>query len=148
LVPLFLLIFGPGASSKIAAGAFTGALSIALAVVIGIKNLDPDRRVVADLVGLKGIRRALLYELPEALPAVFVGVRSAVSLALILVIVAEMLIGSDTGLGHVIMDMRYTDDVPAVYAAIFCAGALGYLANQIVSLAEHLVTRRLTTEVQ
>ena len=146
LVPVFLLIFGPGTESKVAAGAFTGALSVALAVAVGIQNLDGDRRVVADLIGLKGFRRVFLYELPEALPAMFVGIRSAVSLAFILVIVAEMLIGSESGLGHVIMDMSYTDDVPAVYGAIVCSGALGYLANEAVSIVERALTRKLALE--
>jgi len=141
LIPLFMLFFGPKGASKIAVGAFSGALAIALSVIVGYRNLDPDRMQVADLLGLKGLRRTCLYELPEISPSLVVGARTAVSLCLILVVVAEMFIGSQSGLGRVIQDKRYSDAVPLVYAAILVTGVVGFAINFIFHRIETRLRR-------
>jgi NitT/TauT family transport system permease protein len=95
---------------------------------------------VAHTLGLKGIKRMVLLDIPEAAPQLFLGMRTGISLALILVVVSEMLIGSNRGLGKVIADMRYTDDTPRLYAALFVAGVIGFLYNALVAFAErHLL---------
>ena len=50
-------------------------------------------------------------------------------MALVIVIVAEMFIGSDNGLGHRIIDAQQVLNVKSMYAAILAAGALGYALN-------------------
>ena len=72
----------------------------------------------------------------ESMPQVFVGMRSGVSLALVIVIVAEMFIGSTDGLGQRVMNAQMVFDMPEMYAAIFAAGALGYVMNLIFLLIE------------
>ena len=67
--------------------------------------------------------------LMESLPQTFVGLRSAVSMALVIVIVAEMFIGSETGLGHRIIDAQQVFNVKEMYCSILVTGALGYLLN-------------------
>ena len=136
LTPAFLILFGLSFGTKVALGAFSSALVIALATLSGLRRGNPTRRAVASTLGLTGARRLLLVELPEAAPQFFLGLRAGVSLALILVVVAEMMIGSTRGLGKVISDMRYTNDVPLLYAAIFAAGVIGYAYNRLLLLAE------------
>jgi ABC-type nitrate/sulfonate/bicarbonate transport system permease component len=65
----------------------------------------------------------------EALPQIIVGMRNGVSVALIIVIVAEMFIGSFDGLGYRIFSAQMLFDMPTMYGAIFITGALGYLLN-------------------
>jgi NitT/TauT family transport system permease protein len=72
----------------------------------------------------------------ESLPQTFVGMRSGVSLALVIVIVAEMFIGSTDGLGQRILKSQMVFDMPDMYASIFAAGALGYLLNLLFIVAE------------
>ena len=72
----------------------------------------------------------------ESLPQTFVGLRNGVSLALIIVIVAEMFIGSEDGLGHRVIDAQMLFEMPDMYAAIFVAGALGYGFNLMFLLIE------------
>jgi NitT/TauT family transport system permease protein len=55
--------------------------------------------------------------------------RSGVSLALVIVIVAEMFIGSTDGLGQRVINAQMIFDMPQMYATIFAAGALGYGLN-------------------
>jgi ABC-type nitrate/sulfonate/bicarbonate transport system permease component len=59
-----------------------------------------------------------------------------VSLALVIVIVAEMFIGSTDGLGQRVMNAQMIFDMPEMYAAIFAAGVLGYAMNLVFILAE------------
>jgi len=61
----------------------------------------------------------------ESLQPTFVGLRSAVSMALVIVIVAEMFIGSDNGLGHRIIDAQQVLNVKSMYAAILSAACWG-----------------------
>jgi len=136
LVPLFLIIYGIGDTTKIAVGAFSSALVICLSVMAGLRGRSSTRLGVARTLGLTGMKRMVLLDLPEAAPQLFLGMRTGISLALILVVVSEMLIGSNRGLGKVIADMRYTDDTPRLYAAIIVAGAIGFLFNVIVAFAE------------
>jgi ABC-type nitrate/sulfonate/bicarbonate transport system permease component len=71
----------------------------------------------------------------ESLPQTFVGLRNGVSLALVIVVVAEMFIGSTDGLGHRVFESQLFA-MPDMYAAIFAAGALGYGLNLLFLLVE------------
>lgn len=136
LVPVFLILYGPGDLGRVAVGAFSSALVICLATITGLANRNATRVAVAELMGITGLRRVLIVDLPEALPQITLGLRAGVSLALILVVVSEMLVGSNRGIGRVIADMQYTDDKGRMYAAIFVVGALGYSYNVVLTVVE------------
>lgn len=139
LVPLFLVFFGIGDTTKVFAGAFSSALVIALSVVAGLGAKNHTRQFIAKLYGVRSWRKLLFTDLPEAAPQLFVGLRAGISLALILVVITEMLVSSNHGLGNVISMMRYTDDKPRLYAAILVTGVIGYACNRLLSLLENLV---------
>src|SRR4030095_12820113 len=75
----------------------------------------------------------------ESLQPTFVGLRSAISMALVIVIVAEMFIGSDNGLCHRIIHAQQWLTVKSMYAAIFAAGVLGYALNVLFLLIERRI---------
>ena len=60
-------------------------------------------------------------------------------MALVIVIVAEMFIGSDTGLGHRIIDAQQVMNVKSMYSAILSAGILGYALNVLFLIVERRV---------
>jgi len=60
-------------------------------------------------------------------------------MALVIVVVAEMFIGSDNGLGHRIIDAQQVLNVRSMYAAILAAGILGYALNILFLLTEKKV---------
>ena len=64
------------------------------------------------------------------------GLRNGVSLALVIVVVAEMFIGSVDGLGQRVFEAQQMFDMPDMYAAIFAAGALGYSLNLLFLMIE------------
>jgi len=134
--PLFLAISGPGDATKIQVATFGAALVILFNVAYGVMNARKTRLQAAKVMGAPRFRVLTDVMLFESLPQTFVGLRNGVSLALIIVIVAEMFIGSVDGLGHNVLDNQMLFEMPRMYAAIFVAGALGYSFNLLFLLIE------------
>lgn len=129
IFPLFLVIFGVGDETKILVASFGAALVILFNVSYGVMNARKTRILAAKVMGASKFRVLIDVILLESLPQTFIGLRNGVSLALVIVIVAEMFIGSEDGLGYRIIDAQMLFEMPDMYAAIFVAGALGYGFN-------------------
>ncbi|RQO63971.1 taurine ABC transporter permease [Variovorax sp. KBW07] len=139
LIPLFLLVFGVSDVNKVAIAAFGALLIVVFNSAYGVMNARKQRVMAARVMGASRwqvFKDVLIW---ESLQPTFVGLRSAVSMALVIVIVAEMFIGSDTGLGHRIIDAQQVLNVKSMYAAILAAGALGYALNVLFLVAERRI---------
>lgn len=134
--PLFLVISGVGERTKISVAAFGAVLVILFNVAYGVMNARKTRILAAKVMGASRFRVLTDVVLLESLPQTFVGLRNGVSLALVIVVVAEMFIGSADGLGHRVFDAQQLFEMPDMYAAIFAAGALGYGLNLLFLLLE------------
>lgn len=137
MFPLFLLLFGLGDFSKIAVAAFAGLLVILFNVAYGVMNARPTRMLAATSMGasrLRVFRDVIFY---ETLPQTFVGLRTGVSIALVVIIVAEMFIGAFDGLGHRIIDAQISYQLEDMYGSILAAGVMGYGLNLIFLLLEN-----------
>lgn len=129
MFPLFLLIFGIGETSKIAVAAFAAWLVILFNVAYGVMNARQTRILAARVMGASDaqiFRQVLFF---ESLPQTFVGLRVGVSMALVVIIVAEMFIGSSNGMGRRIIDAQQVFDLKQMYASIIVTGVLGYSFN-------------------
>ena len=139
LIPLFLLIFGVSDINKVAIAAFGAFLIVIFNSAYGVINARKQRVMAARVMGASRwqiFKDVLIW---ESLQPTFVGLRSAVSMALVIVIVAEMFIGSENGLGHRIIDAQQVLNVKSMYAAILSAGALGYALNIMFLMAERRI---------
>jgi len=136
MFPLFLVIFGVGDMTKILVAAFGAALVILFNVAYGVMNARKTRLLAAKVMGATRFRVLTDVMLLESLPQTFVGLRNGVSLALVIVVVAEMFIGSTDGLGHRVFEAQQLFEMPDMYAAIFAAGALGYGLNLLFLVVE------------
>ncbi len=139
LIPLFLLIFGVSDINKVAIAAFGAFLIVIFNSAYGVINARKQRVMAAKVMGASRwqiFRDVLVW---ESMQPTFVGLRSAVSMALVIVIVAEMFIGSDNGLGHRIIDAQQVLNVKSMYAAILAAGVLGYALNVLFLFAERRI---------
>lgn len=139
LIPLFLLIFGVSDVNKVAIAAFGALLIVLFNSAYGVMNARKQRIMAAKVMGASRwqiFKDVLIW---ESLQPTFVGLRSAVSMALVIVIVAEMFIGSDTGLGHRIIDAQQVLNVKSMYSAILAAGILGYTLNVLFLVIERRV---------
>lgn len=140
MFPLFLLLFGLGDFSKIAVAAFAGMLVVLFNVAYGVMNARPTRMLAARSMGAGRLRIFGDVIFFETLPQTFVGLRTGISLALVVIIVAEMFIGATDGLGHRIIDAQIAYQLEDMYGSILMAGVMGYGLNLAFLLIEkHLV---------
>ena len=136
LIPLFLMIFGVSDINKVAIAAFGALLIVLFNSAYGVINARKQRVMAAKVMGASRwqiFKDVLVW---ESLQPTFVGLRSAVSMALVIVIVAEMFIGSERGLGHRIIDSQQVMNVRDMYASILAAGGLGYALNVLFLMLE------------
>lgn len=136
LFPLFLILFGVGEGTKIAVAAFGAALVILFNAAYGVMNARRTRVLAARVMGASEARILWDVLLWEAMPQILVGMRAGLSLALVIVVVAEMFIGSADGLGQRVMVAQSLFETGLMYGVIFLAGALGYLLNLAFLLLE------------
>jgi NitT/TauT family transport system permease protein len=136
LFPLFLILFGVGEGTKIAVAAFGATLVILFNSAYGVINARKTRVLAARLMGANTFRLLFDVLLWEAGPQILVGMRSGVSLALVIVVVAEMFIGSTDGLGQRVINAQMVFDSGLMYGVIFVAGALGYALNLLFIIIE------------
>jgi NitT/TauT family transport system permease protein len=136
MFPLFLVLFGVGNETKIAVAAFGAALVILFNVAYGVMNARKTRILAARVMGASRMQVLTGVVLLESMPQTFIGLRNGVSLALVIVVVAEMFIGSTDGLGQRVFEAQQLFNMPDMYAAIFAAGALGYGLNLLFLVVE------------
>ncbi|MBD2459803.1 ABC transporter permease [Oscillatoria sp. FACHB-1407] len=136
LIPMFILFFGVSDISKVIIAAFSALLLILFNSAYGVMNAKRSRILAAKVMGanrLQIFRDVLLF---ESLPQTFIGLRSGISIALVIVIVAEMFIGTEQGLGKRIIDAQQILNVQDMYASILITGILGYFLNVFFLLVE------------
>lgn len=136
LIPLFLMIFGVSEINKVAIAAFGALLIVVFNSAYGVINARKQRVMAAKVMGASRWRVFKDVLIWESLQPSFVGLRSAVSMALVIVIVAEMFIGADSGLGNRIINSQQVMNVRDMYASILAAGALGYALNILFLMLE------------
>ena len=139
MFPLFMLVFGLGEFSEIAVATFAAALVIIFNVAYGVMHARQTRILAARAMGASTLRIFTDIIFYETLPQTFVGLRNGVSLALVVIIVAEMFIGASTGLGHRIIDAQISYQLTDMYGSILVSGAMGYGLNLLFLMTEKLL---------
>ena len=125
LLPLALVWFGTGETTKIFL-IFYGCFWVMLsAVIAAIKLVDPLLLRAAQTLDTSGRDLFLRVMLPAALPRIAAGARMALGMGFVVIVGAEM-IGTSLGLGALIMEARtfYRSDIALVGMA--CIGAIGF----------------------
>jgi len=136
LFPLFLLFFGIGDNAKIANAVFACALIILVNTIYGVRNANKTRILAARTMGAGPARVFFRVVLPNALPEIVGGLRIAVSIALIVIVVTEMFVGTASGLGKRIFHAHQLFQIPEMYAAILVTGLFGYGLNLLLLVLE------------
>lgn len=140
LFPLFLIFFGVTDLSKIAVAGFASVLIVIFNTAYGVMNASTYRLLAARLMGASHWQIFYKILLWESLPQVFIGLRSAISLSLVIIVVTEMFIGTDVGLGKRIIDYQIMYEITSMYGVILLAGTVGYMLNLVfLSLEKRLL---------
>jgi ABC-type nitrate/sulfonate/bicarbonate transport system permease component len=135
LIPLAVLVFGAGIESKVFLAAFAATWPILLQTLYGVRDVDPTALETAKSFGIPRLERLRRVVLPSALPYIATGVRISSSVALILVVTAELVLGIP-GLGQVINVARQSGAVDNMYGLIIATGLLGWGLNAVMTLLE------------
>jgi ABC-type nitrate/sulfonate/bicarbonate transport system permease component len=123
---------------KIAFIAFFCLFPILLNTIDGVRGIDPNLIDTARSYGLGGLERIRRIVLPAALPQIFAGMRTSLSLAVIMMVLTEYF-SSTSGVGYVLLISKNTLQLAPMWAAIVLIGLLGYLLNLLLILVERRV---------
>lgn len=134
-VPLLLLWFGIDETPKITMIALGAFFPVYLNVVCGLQNVDRKLIEVGEIHGLGKFELARRILLPASLPSVFTGLRTALGLAWMFLVAAE-LIAASKGLGYLLSDGRETSRPDLVIAAIFLIASLGKISDSALAAIE------------
>ncbi|WP_368416795.1 ABC transporter permease [Falsiroseomonas sp.] len=125
LVPLFVLWFGFGITSKVIVAAVLSFFPILTNTALGVKSIEEGHRDV--MVSLNATRWQVFrrLELPSALPYIITGLEVGIVLAIIGAIVGEYL-GGSSGLGHLLIARLNAFETDQMFAVLIHMSLLGF----------------------
>lgn len=135
LLPLFVIWFGIDEGSKNALIAFGVFTPTVVATYGGVDNVDRGLIRMGQSFGLKWRSIVTKIVLPGALPAILSGLRVSLSIAIILLVAAEML-GAEYGIGAYILEAGSLYDLERLFAGVIMLSALGVAVSWLIGLAE------------
>lgn len=140
LLPFGILVMGVGTGMKVFIIAFVCLWPVLLNTMDGIAGLDPTLTDTSRVYGI-GVRDRIVHVLtPAAAPQIFAGMRTALSLALILMVISEM-VASTNGIGYFVLQSQRSFAIPEMWSGIVLLGILGYVLNLFFSIVERRVLR-------
>jgi len=138
LIPLAVLLYGNSITATLLLVVYASFWQVLVQVLHGVADIDPIASDTARSYRLSGWAKVRHLIWPTALPYVVTGIRLATTVALILTITGELIIGTP-GLGKEIATAQTSGAVPGMYALVLVTGVLGVLVNLGTRYAERLV---------
>ncbi|MEQ3553774.1 ABC transporter permease subunit [Pseudonocardia nematodicida] len=138
LVPLGLVLLGPGTTMEIALIAFAGTWPILIAAVDGVRAADQVALDTARVYGLSPARRLVQVVVPGAMPQIMAGVRIAVAASVGTMVVANML-ASGAGLGYVVIRAQQSFNILDTWSGLLMIGLVGCSVTGLVVTVERMV---------
>jgi ABC-type nitrate/sulfonate/bicarbonate transport system permease component len=136
LLPIsIVLLHSIGNKQKVAFIAFFCLFPILLNTIDGVRAIDPTLLETARSYNIPKLERIRRLVLPAAAPQIAAGMRTSVSLAVIMMVVSEFF-SSTSGVGYVLLISKNTFQFTPMWAAIVLIGVLGYLLNVLFLIAE------------
>jgi ABC-type nitrate/sulfonate/bicarbonate transport system permease component len=140
LIPFGNLVFGTGDTQKIFIIVLGAVWPILLNTIDGVRGTEPGMLEMARAYGVGPWGRMRGIVAPAALPRVVAGMRTSVSIAIILMVVSEM-VASRNGIGYLVLQSQRRFATSDMWAGIIVLGVIGYVANGVFVLAEHHLLR-------
>ena len=138
IAPIIIIFFGIGYLSTFIIISWATFFYVFIDTVYGVKYGRKNYLLVCKILKIPKMQQFEKVILPSSLPYVFAGLRLGLSVALIVTIGVEMILGK-AGLGGLVYDAYMIYDVTRIYAIIVLVGLLGYVSNRILVYAEHRI---------
>jgi ABC-type nitrate/sulfonate/bicarbonate transport system permease component len=135
LIPLAVLLFGVKIESSLMLITYAAFWQVLIQVLYGVADIDMVANNTAKTYGLGRMARIRYVVFPTALPYLMTGVRLAATVALVLAITAELVIGSP-GLGREIALAQSGGAISGMYALVLATGLIGVLINAVMRFIE------------
>jgi sulfonate transport system permease protein len=140
MIPLVILWFGIGEPAKLFLIVIGVFFPIYVNTIHGIRSTDPRLIEMGRIYGLTPLELLLTVVLPSALPSILVGLRYALGIMWLTLIVAET-IACDNGIGYMTMNAREFLQTDIVLVGILLYAILGKLADTITRALEGWLLR-------
>jgi sulfonate transport system permease protein len=138
LVPLMILFLGIDHTLKISVVAIATFFPIFMNTFAGVRAVSQTMHDTGRTFGVSGVRATLPIIIPAAAPMIFVGLRYAVSVGLVVALVSEMIAGND-GMGYFVIRAQQNLSVVQLFIGVFTLAFLGYGLNFLFLKAESAV---------
>jgi NitT/TauT family transport system permease protein len=138
IAPILVVWLGFGILPKIAIVFLISFFPIVVSTVAGLKSVESDMIDLVRSMGAGTPKIMLRVRGPSALPQMFAGLKIAVCLAVVGAVVGEF-VGSDRGLGFLLLTSTGTLDGTLVWAALVVLIAMGVILFALVAKIERLV---------
>jgi sulfonate transport system permease protein len=132
-IPIFIVLLGLSNAMVLSVVAFGALWPMLLGTIHGFEAVEPQLYEVARVLHLSKTSVIIKIALPSALPDILSGLRLGLTVALILTVVCEMLVGVD-GIGSWTLISARAFRSPDLYAGVFLLGLIGYLGASILTL--------------
>ena len=139
LYPVFIFVFGLGSLSKVALIFFECLYPITVNTYYGIQSVERKQIWSARNMGATGAQVFWKVLLPAAGPSIFAGLRVALPISLIVVIITEM-IGESRGLGYYISYATASFEYAQAFAGVLTIAVIGFLFDRLlISLRNRII---------
>lgn len=138
LIPLAVLMFGIDIKSALLLIVYASFWQILIQILYGVKDVDPVALDTARVYGLSRWSRIRYVSWPTALPYAITGFRLGASVALVLAVTSELVIGNP-GIGHQVALAQSAMALPEMYSLVITAGIMGVLVNILARVIERKV---------
>ena len=138
LAPLFIVWLGIGLPSRVTFSIFISFFPILVATAAGLQSLPRDMLRLCRSVGASDWQVLVSVRFPSAIPFLFTGMKVAVTLAIIGIVVGEF-IASQEGLGYLILFASSRQQTDLSLACILVLCVVGLALYGLVVLSERLL---------
>lgn len=135
---LIVIWFGNGILAKVAIAFYLTFFPVTVSTVRGLASVDPQQIALLRSFGARGLKLFVSLRFPTALPLIFVSLRLGISLSLIGAIVGEWF-GDTVGLGVLLLQAMFNEQMPRLWAAILLAAVLGSCLYLCVTAVERRI---------
>ena len=128
LIPLALLIFGFSRNMSAAVAAFACFWPVLIITIAAVRGIDPRLLEVGRMLGFSLSERIWKLALPAATPGIFVGIRVAAGIAIVVTVTTEI-VTNPRGLGYGMIVAQQSLQADLVWATLVWIGIVGWLVN-------------------
>lgn len=141
IAPLLLIWLGYGILPKIVVSALASFFPVVVSTVKGMAEVDPDLLDLVKTYKASRLKTLLKVRVPNAVPSFFVGLKTAAPLSIVGAVAGEF-VGSDVGLGYLVLFSQSNFDLPMAFAALVTLSIIGLMVFGAIVMIEKIFFKR------